>query len=265
VTEIRALIVDDEPIARRLLRRLLGAHADVIVVGEAGNGSETIELVRSLRPDLVFLDIEMPDMDGLSVVDQIEPDVLPLVVFVTAYDRYAVEAFRIHALDYLLKPFDDGRLAEALATCRRRLAEISRLERGDDADRSRSTVDAQLASCDHRRPGPYLDRLVVRSLGRIFFLKVATIDWIEACADYVNLHVADRTWLLRRTMTDLEAKLDPGAFARISRFAIVNMERVQDLAPTPRGEHLVRLVGGREMKLTRGYREKFEALLGDRL
>ena len=264
MTEIRAFIVDDEPIARRLLRRALGSQADVVVVGEAGNGSAAIEAVRALRPNVLFLDIELPDMDGLSVVERIDPDMLPIVVFVTAYDRYALAAFRIHALDYLLKPFDEARLSETLHACRRRLAEIRQLAQGA-AVHDRALFETDLTSCDHRRGGPYLDRLVVKSLGRIFFLKVASIDWIEACADYVNLHVGSRTWLIRRTMTELEARLDPHAFARISRFAIVNLERVQDLQPTPRGQHIVRLADGREMKLTRGYREKLESLLGERL
>ncbi len=265
MTEIRVVIVDDEPIARRLLRRLLGPHPDLVIVGEAGDGRAAIEAVQALRPDLLFLDIEMPDMDGLSVVERIEPELLPVVVFVTAFDRYALEAFRVHALDYLLKPFDEARLAEALRACRRRLAEIRRLGGGATADRQRVAFDADLSPCDHRQPGPYLDRLVVKSLGRIYFLKVATIDWIEACADYATLHVGDRTWLIRRTMSELESRLDPRAFARISRFTIVNLERVQDLHPTPRGEHIVRLTDGREMKLTRSYREKLESLLGDRL
>ena len=260
---IRTLIVDDESLARENLRIRLRGVAEFEIVGECATGREAVGAVSALEPDLVFLDIQMPDMDGLAVVEQIDPDRLPVVVFVTAYERYAIEAFRLHALDYLLKPFEETRFAETLQACRRRVAETRDLSR-PVAARDRP-LEADLAPHDPRRRNPYLDRLVVKSRGRIFFLKIGSIDWIEACADYVTLHVADRSWLIRRTMTDMEARLDARAFVRISRSAIVNLERVQELVPAARGEHFVRLTGGRELKLTRSYREKLEALLGDRL
>ncbi len=260
---IRALIVDDEPLARENLRIRLRDVPEFEIVGECATGRETVGAIAALQPDVVFLDIQMPDMDGLAVVEQIDPDRLPVVVFVTAYDRYALEAFRLHALDYLLKPFDEARFAETLQACRRRVAEARDLSRAS-AGRDRP-LEADLSPQDFRRRNPYLDRLVVKSRGRIFFLKIATIDWIEACADYVTLHVADRSWLIRRTMNEMEARLDSRAFVRISRSAIVNLERVQELMPVARGEHFVRLTNGRELKLTRSYREKLERLLGDRL
>jgi two-component system LytT family response regulator len=261
---IRTLIVDDEPLARENLRIRLRGLAEFEIVGECATGRETVDAVAALKPDLVFLDIQMPDMDGLTVAEQIDPDRLPVVVFVTAYDRYAIEAFRLHALDYLLKPFEEARFAETLHACRRRVGEARDLSRAG-ASRDHLPLEAELVPHDPRRRNPYLDRLVVKSRGRIFFLKVGSIDWIEACADYVTLHVADRSWLIRRTMTEMETRLDARAFVRVSRSAIVNLERVQELVPAARGEHFVRLTGGRELKLTRSYRENLEALLGERL
>jgi len=262
---IRTLIVDDEPLARENLRIRLGNVPDFALVGECATGREALRAVAALSPDLLFLDIRMPDMDGLSVVEQIDPDALPVVVFVTAYDRYAIEAFRVHALDYLLKPFDEDRFAETLQTCRRRVAEVRELGRSIAAGNNRAPLEANLSPYDPRRANPYLDRIVVKSRGRIFFVKTGSIDWIEACADYITLHVGDRTWLIRRTMTEMEERLDPRVFARISRSAIVNLERVQQIVPLARGELFVCLAGKVELKLTRGYRAKLEALLGDRL
>ncbi len=259
---IRALIVDDEPLARENLRIRLRDVADFDIVGECATGREAVGAIAALQPDVVFLDIQMPDMDGLEVVEQIDPDRLPVVVFVTAYDRYALEAFRLHALDYLLKPFDEARFAETLQACRRRVSEARDLRASAGRERP---LEVELPPHDLRRRNPYLDRLVVKSRGRIFFLKIGSIDWIEACADYVTLHVADRSWLIRRTMNEMEARLDSRTFVRVSRSAIVNLERVQELMPVARGEHFVRLTNGRELKLTRSYREKLETLLGDRL
>jgi len=262
---IRTLVVDDEPLARENLRIRLGNVEDFEIVGECATGREAVGSVAGLRPELMFLDIRMPDMDGLSVVEQIDPDAMPVIVFVTAYDSYAIEAFRVHALDYLLKPFDESRFAETLLACRRRVGEIRKIAQDGAGSPGRTALDASVAPYDPKRPNPYLDRLVVKSRGRIFFLKIRSIDWIEASADYVTLHVGNKTWLIRRTMTDMEARLDPRTFVRISRSAIVNLERVQQLLPAARGEHFVCLGEGVELKLTRSYREKLESLLGDRL
>jgi two-component system, LytTR family, response regulator len=263
---IRTLIVDDEPLARENLRIRLHDIADFEIVGECGTGRDTVAGIIQHRPDLVFLDIRMPDMDGFGVLERVEPEFQPVVVFVTAYDRFALEAFRVHALDYLLKPFDEERFAETLQACRQRVAELRRLEAEGDATAGAPLEAEGAPPALALSPGnPYYDRLVIKHRGRVFFLRIDALDWIEACGDYVNLHAADKAWLLRRTMNEMEARLDPRAFVRISRSAIVRLDRVQELLPTTRGEHLVRLHGGRELKLTRLYREKLESLLGDRL
>jgi two-component system, LytTR family, response regulator len=263
---IRTLIVDDERLARRNLRIRLQEVPDFQVIGECATGREAIAAVTEQHPELVFLDIRMPDMDGFAVLEQIDVEILPVVVFVTAFDRFAMEAFRVHALDYLLKPFEDDRFAETLQACRRRVAELRSLDHGSGA----SDHAAETVSAGFPRPGqfprnPYLDRLVVKSQGRVFFMKITSLDWVEAFGNYVSVHAGEKSWLLRRTMQEMEEALDPRVFCRISRSAIVNLDRVKELIPIARGEHLVCLTSGRELKLTRGYREKLEALLGDRL
>jgi two-component system LytT family response regulator len=260
---IRTLIVDDEPLARENLRIRLRDVPDFEIVGECATGRDAIGDITALAPDVVFLDIQMPDMDGLSVVEQVVLERPPIVVFVTAYDRYAVEAFRLHALDYLLKPFEEARFTESLRSCRGRVREIRELEKA--VEREPPALEARVAPFDVRNVNPYRNRLVVKGRGRVFFLRTESIDWVEACADYVSLHAGERTWLIRRTLTDLEGSLDPQSFVRVSRSAIVNLDRVQELMPAARGEYTVRLAGGQELKLTRGYRERLEALLGDRL
>lgn len=263
---IRTLIVDDEPLARRNLLIRLRGIADFEIVGECGTGSEAVAAVSELHPDLLFLDIRMPDMDGFGVIERIDPEILPVVVFVTAYDRFALEAFRVHALDYLLKPFEDDRFAETLEACRQRVSDMRRLV-GETAERGPSTepAGASLSRQDPAKTNPYLDRLVIKGGGRVFFLRIASVDWVEAYGNYVSVHSGEKTWLLRRTMREMEEGLDPRLFCRISRSAIVNLDRIKDLEPAARGEHVVHLLTDRELKLTRGYRQKLEALLGDRL
>jgi two-component system LytT family response regulator len=263
---IRTLIVDDERLARRNLRIRLQEVPDFQVIGECANGREAIAAITEQRPELVFLDIRMPDMDGFAVLEQLEEKVLPVVVFVTAFDQFAMEAFRVHALDYLLKPFEDDRFAETLQTCRRRVAELRSLDREAVArDHATETMSAGFSRPGEAARNPYLDRLVIKSQGRAFFMKITSLDWVEAFGNYVSVHAGEKSWLLRRTMQEMEESLDPRVFCRISRSAIVNLDRIQELIPIARGEHLVCLPGGRELKLTRGYREKLEALLGDQL
>jgi two-component system, LytTR family, response regulator len=266
VDAIRTLIVDDERLARRNLRIRLREVPDFEVVGEGATGREAIAAVTREHPEVLFLDIRMPDMDGFAVLEQIEPDILPVVIFVTAFDRFAMEAFRVHALDYLLKPFEDDRFAETLQTCRRRVAELRALTQESAArDHASETVSAGFPRPGEAPRNPYLDRLVIKSQGRVFFMKIVSLDWVEAFGNYVSIHAGDKSWLLRRTMQDMEDSLDPRVFCRVSRSAIVNVDRVRELVPIARGEHLVSLVSGRELKLTRGYRGKLEALLGDKL
>lgn len=298
---IRTLIVDDEALARENVRLRLRDIDDFVIIGECANGREAIGAIAGMRPDLVFLDVRMPDLDGFAVIEQLEPEIQPAIVFVTAFDRYAIEAFRVHALDYLLKPIEEERFAETLQACRQRVAEMRRLGSGGDAGgetagdnrvRGAETLfelsrgawlagnaadGTTVSSAGGSRAGapaghagsaasdPFFDRLVIKSGGRVFFLRITTVDWIEAYGDYVRLHVGTQSYLLRRTMNEMEARLPAREFARTSRSAIVNLDRVKHLEPASRGEHLVRLTTGRELKLTRIYREKLELLLGDRL
>jgi len=262
---IRTLIVDDEPLARGNLRIRLRGVPDFEVVGECATGHEAIGAVAALTPDVLFLDIRMPDMDGMSVVERLGAGVPPIVVFVTAFDRYALDAFRLHALDYLLKPFEEDRFAETLDTCRRRLADVRRLQLDAVASRAPAAAEAELVTREPARANPYVDRLVIKDRGRVFFLKIASVDWVEACADYVTLHVGQKRRLIRRTMAEMEERLPSRAFVRISRSAIVNLDRVRDLAPAARGEFFVRRTDGPDLKLTRTYRERLERVLGDRL
>ncbi len=265
--KIRALIVDDEPLARENLRIRLRGVFDFEVVGECANGDEAVAGVARHRPDVLFLDIQMPDLSGFEVIERLPVEILPVIVFVTAYDQYALEAFRVHALDYLLKPFEDDRLAAALQTCRERIAQMRRARRtGEPIYQLSGAGAAEGVRIPGRAPaGDLPERLVIKARGRVFFIKAADIDWVEANGDYARLHCGERSYLLRRTMGQMEERLNPRLFVRVSRSAIVNLDRVRDLMPVARAEFIVRLTTGAEIKLTRTYREKLEALLGDRL
>jgi two-component system, LytTR family, response regulator len=262
---IRTLIVDDEPPARTVLRIRLRDVPDFQVIAECASGEEAVAAVAEHRPDLLFLDIRLPDMDGFGVLERIDPEFPPVVVFVTAYDHFALEAFRVHALDYLLKPIGKARFDEALDACRQRVGEVRRLNRAPgDGSRRSGAVGARLPRHDDQAGNPYLDRMVIRARGSIFCLKMDSVDWVEACGDYLSLHVGEKTWLVRQTMQEMEAGLDPRVFARISRSAIINRSRVENVRPAPRREYLVRLRGGTELKLTVTYREKLATLLPER-
>lgn len=266
---IRVLVVDDEPLARENLRIRLRGVEDLALVGECANGREALERIASERPEVVFLDVQMPDLDGFEVIERIPPELQPVIVFVTAYDQYALEAFRVHALDYLLKPFDDERLAEALQACRERVREGRRAQGADEAvyqlagDTPARAPAPPGATLETGRALP--DRLVIRARGRVFFIKTDAVDWVEANGDYARLHSGERSYLVRRTMNEMESRLDPRLFVRISRSSIVQLDRIRDLVPAARGEYRVRLTTGPELKLTRGYREKLESRLADRL
>jgi two-component system LytT family response regulator len=233
VSRIRTLIVDDEPLARSSLRSLLQRDVDIEIVGECGSGAEAIAAVRAARPDLMFLDVQMPECDGFDVLETLGSDAPGIVVFVTAYDQYALKAFEVEALDYVLKPFDDTRFLRVLARAKA-------LARPPSGDR------------------PISDRLIVKSSGRVMFLRMTDIDWIEAADYYASLHVGDRTHLLRRSMSVLERELDPDAFCRIHRSTIVNLARVRELAIDANGEHEVVLDGGTRLRVSRGYREQLQ-------
>jgi two-component system, LytTR family, response regulator len=251
--KIRVLVADDEPLARERLTSLLSTEPDIEVVAQARDGEEAVTGVHDHSPDLVFLDVQMPQMNGFDVIEAVGTDKMPPVIFVTAYDQHALKAFQVRALDYLLKPFDRERFSDALQRARR---QIERDETGDLGRRLLALVK------DLRRDQPRSDRLVVKSGGRLFFLRTDEIDWVEAAGNYVRLHVGTASHLLRETMNAIEGRLDPEKFFRIHRSRIVNMERIQELQPWLNGEYAVLLRTGTRLTLSRGYREKLQERLG---
>jgi two-component system, LytTR family, response regulator len=251
---IRTLVVDDEPLAREGVRLLLAGDPEVDVVGECGNGRDALAAIRRQRPDLVFLDVQMPEMNGFDVLAGLPTDELPAVIFVTAFDRYALRAFEVHALDYLLKPFDDERFADALARAKRhlRLSHVSSL-----SERLLSLLE------NVRAPEPdreVMSRIAIKDAGRVVFLEVAEVDWIEAADYYVQLHVGGKSYLHRESMQRLEEKLDPDRFLRIHRSAIVNRRCVRELRHKGR-ELLCVLASGVALKVARSQRAKLQKLL----
>jgi two-component system, LytTR family, response regulator len=236
-TKIRTLIVDDEPLARSNLSVLLRRDPQIEIVSECGSGAEALAEIRSARPDLVFLDVQMPECDGFDVLELLGKDLPPAIVFVTAYDQYALRAFEAGALDYLLKPFDNARFDRALDRAKQRLA------RGEDSS-------AQL------------ERLAIKSVGQVSFVKVSEIDWIEAADYYACLHVGSKTHLLRRSMAELEQELDPAVFSRIHRSTIVNLDRVRGLKLGEDGEYDVLLEDGARLRLSQRYRKQLQSRLG---
>ncbi|MCB9384273.1 MAG: response regulator transcription factor [Bryobacterales bacterium] len=249
---IRTVIADDERPARRRLAELLEREADMELVAEARDGAEAVEAVLERKPDLLFLDVQMPERDGFEVLRELGPGETPVTVFVTAYDRYALKAFEARAFDYLLKPFSDERFEAALAHARRYLDERRHPEFQDKVS-------------DLIGSEPPLDRIVLKSAGRVTFLKVDDIEWIEAAGVYVDLHTASKTHLYRSTIGRLTERLDPKRFVRIHRSATVNTARIQSLRPLGHGEHAVLLHSGKELKLSRSYRRELEAWLGQPL
>jgi two-component system LytT family response regulator len=253
---IRTVIIDDEPLARQRLRKLLEADPDVAVVGECGDGREAVTELQRLRPDLVFLDVQMPVLDGFGVLQALGSTALPVVIFVTAHDRYALKAFEVHALDYLLKPFDKARFAAALDRAKAQVRQGSATVLSD-------RLQELLQSIDGQRRGP--ERLVLKSAGRTFFVRIGDIDWIEAAGNYVRLHVGKEDHLLRESLTALEHRLDGRRFVRIHRSTIVNLERIRELQPAFHGDYVITLHDGTELTLSRTCRDQLEKSLGHRL
>jgi len=252
--KIRTLIVDDEPLARERVKRFLRDEKDVSIIGECGNGADAVKAIRSERPDLVFLDIQMPEKNGFEVIRSLDGKQLPTVVFVTAYDQYALQAFDVHALDYLLKPFNRDRFQRAVDRAREQID-----------DRRRGDLDERLTSLieNLKTDKKYLDRLVVKTVGRVFFLKTDEIDWIEAAGNYVRLHVGRESHMIRETMNGIETKLDPEKFIRIHRSTVVHIDRIKELHPMFSGDYAVMLRDGTELALSRNYRERFLELFGN--
>ena len=244
------MIVDDEPWARTRIASLLGSSRDFQVTCECASGEEAIEAISTLSPDVVFLDVQMPEVDGFDVIDAVGIEAMPVVVFATAYDCYTLKAFDAGAFDYLLKPFDEERFQRTLERVRRRLQTSER-----DTATLRRLVDSL------RRERGYLERLVVSAAGRLIFLRTAEIDWLEASGNYVTVHVGQRSYLLRETLSALEAKLDPAQFLRLHRSAIVNVDRIRQLEPWSRGEQVVVLQDGTQVTIGRTFRARLMALI----
>jgi two-component system, LytTR family, response regulator len=256
---IRTLIVDDMPPARRRIRRHLERAPGFEIIGECGDGASAIASVRELKPDLMFLDVQMPEIDGFGVIAALAPEERPAILFVTAHDEHALRAFEVHALDYLLKPFDAERIDSALERAREQLR-----RRGGEHSLDHR-LDALLAQLKpHFNPGTrWLRRVAVKARGRTRVVAVDEIDWIGAEGNYLSLHLGPETHLIRETMNEFEQQLDPQSFVRIHRSTIVNLDRVRELSPLFNADHTVLLKDGTELTLSRSYHDRVKALLGE--
>ena len=253
---LRVVIADDEPLARQHIADRLGHEENVEVVGTASDGAEAIEVIRRSKPDVVFLDVQMPGATGLDVVDTIGPEEMPATIFVTAYDRYALKAFDVAAVDYLVKPFDDERFAEAFRRARRAVEM-------DDVERMNARLTALLEA--EERPAEkrhYLDRITVEMRGQTRVVPVASIDFITASGPYAELHAGGRTFAVRERMQTLAEQLDPKVFMRVHRSVIVRLARIDTLLRSPGGDYAVRLKDGTELSVSRARREALEKRLG---
>ena len=245
--------MDDEPLARERIRQLLRKEPDIDILGECADGRDAVAAIAKFKPDLVFLDVQMPELDGFGVLEQLDRRAMPAIIFVKAHDQFALRAFEVHALDYLLKPFDSGRFKKALERAR------ERIQRQPSADLSRRLSELL---ADMKAGPKQQNRLAVKSGGKVLFLKIDEIDWIEAADNYVNLHMGNESHLHRETMAALEARFPADKFMRISRSTMVNIERIKELQPMFHGEYTVILRNGTRLTLSRGYREKLNQLLG---
>lgn len=249
----KTLIVDDELLARERIRQMLANDPEVEIVGECSNGQDAIEMIRQMRPDLLFLDIQMPRMDGFGVLKRIDPRYMPSVVFVTAYDQYAVKAFEVHAVDYVLKPFKRKRFQDALARVK------SQMEEGRG-----HVTEGMLALLRRLTESPvYLQRLTVRTEGKILLLRANEIDWLQAEDNYVRVHQGANSYLIRDSLNRLEEQLDPERFSRIHRSAIVNIDVIRELQPWFNKTFRVVLRNGTIVPMSRRYKKKFSKLLGE--
>jgi two-component system, LytTR family, response regulator len=270
--KIRALVVDDESLAREALLVMLGGDPEIEVIAECRNGKEAVTAIREQSPEVVFLDIQMPEMDGFQVVEEVGAMQMPVTIFVTAYDKHALRAFEAHALDYLLKPFDHDRFNTALQRAKtfvrqQKLSEISEGLFAMLQDLKLKTAEPP-TEVDSKKPERTaqkepIDRVVIKAGGRIYFLKVEEIDWVEGAGDYLSLHSGNQTHLIRETMGSFHAKLNPQKFLRIHRSTLVNIERIKDIRPLFKGEYLITLTTGIRLKASRGYRHELQLLLDE--
>ena len=253
---IRALVVDDEPLAREMIREMLQDDSEVEIVAECANGHEAVEAVTSSRPDLVFLDIQMPELGGFEVLESLDPQATPYIIFVTAYDQYAVRAFEVHAFDYLLKPFDHERFDAAW----QRVKEQIKVDQNSERD---SHI---LQLLEELKTGPrHLERLVIKNGGRVFFLNVQDVYCIESEGNYVRVYDNQKGYLLRETISSLEEQLDPKLFRRIHRSAIVKIDRIKEMQPWFHGEYRVIMENGKQLTLSRNYRANFQGAVGNNI
>ncbi len=243
---IRTILVDDEPLAREKLRGFLESEPDFEVIAECRDGAEALSTIESEKPDLVFLDVQMPELDGFEVLDRLGREHLPTVIFVTAYDQYALRAFEVHAVDYLLKPFDRERFRSALARAR------EQQKAAENREKLRALLDER---------AKYPDRMEVKTSGRVVLLRVEEIDWIDAAGNYVKIHAGGESLTMRETMGRIEQRLDPRLFMRIHRSTIVNIERIRELQQQFHGDYLVVLKNGQRLTLSRSYRDRIQELL----
>lgn len=262
---LRTLIVDDEPLARRGLVLRLARHADVEIVGQAGNGREAFHAISALRPDLMFLDVQMPGVDGFGLLRAVPASMLPLTVFVTAFDQYALAAFAASALDYLLKPVEDARLDQALERARVQLASRAANDHCEHLLKLLAAVSnaPELRLADvlaGEAPQRTSDKLAIRDGQRIVRVDMESIQWIDAAGDYMCVHTPQDTHVLRGTMAELEQRLPPQRFQRVHRSTIVNLARVKELRPHQNGEYFLVLDSGHELKLSRSYKDKLRLL-----
>jgi len=253
---MHTIIADDERLARKKLRILLSSEPGVEIVAECSDGKQTIAALRAHKPDLLLLDIQMPSMDGFGVLRAIQPDDMPVVIFTTAYDQYAVKAFEAHALDYLLKPFDQGRLHHAINRAR---AEVLKAQ-------DRETTFRILDFLAKTKAESQVDgRLAFKTGGRVVFLELNEIDWLSAAANYVTLNVGTESYLLREGISHISERLDPNRFVRIHRSTIVNVQKIKELHPVNSGEYIVVLKDGKQLSCSRGYRAGLQQLIDKNL
>jgi two-component system LytT family response regulator len=253
---LRVVVVDDEPLARRgIINHLRMQHVPVDVVAECGNGREAVAAIRELSPDLVFLDIQMPELDGFGVVKAIGAERMPAVIFVTAYDRYALRAFEVHAMDYLLKPLDGDRFRDAFV---RAVEGVQRVQQEDLGRRLDAVLRHLEADRSASRDTPWRDRFVIKDGGRVFFVRVDEVQWIDTAGNYIRLHVGSRSLMLRGTMEATAGELDPERFIRIRRSTLVNVDAVKELRTLSKGTYKVVLVDGTELASSRNYRSNLD-------
>jgi two-component system LytT family response regulator len=260
---LRALIVDDERLARERLRELLAGEPDVELIGECGNGDDAVAAIERDHPDLVLLDIQMPELDGFGVVRAVGVEHMPAVVFVTAHDEHAVAAFEVHAVDYVLKPVDPERFAEAVRRAKRRIAAAPGGPARDDDRELRERLAALVAEVSAAvvPPAPPTGRLAIKGEGRVVFVRIADVDWVEAMDNYVRLHVGRDVHMMRETLSNLETRLAGSTFLRIHRSAIVNVDRIREVQPWFAGDYVVILADGTKITTGRRYRAAVQGLL----